>query len=95
MKYYKEKAFLLNMPSVIIEDLLTYDFWNDTEKMIVKNMFGNTNDRKSINYMITNGILNYEITQAHLHYRNALLKLHNFLKKTKNPMYKRLYKVII
>ena len=44
MKYYKEKAFLLNMPSVIIEDLLTYDFWNDTEKMIVKNMFGITND---------------------------------------------------
>lgn len=95
MKYYKEKVFLSNMPSVIIKDLLTYDFWNDTEKIIVKNMFGNTNDRKSINYMNTNGILNYEKTQAHLHYRNALFKLHNFLKNTKNPMYKRLYKVII
>lgn len=95
MIYYKEKLFLEALPDYLIRDLLTYNFWNETEKIIIKNMFENRNNKKTIDYMISNGILNYERAQAFEHYKNGLLKLRNFLENTESPIYKTIYKILI
>lgn len=95
MIHDKEKAFLDSLPDYLIRDLITYNFWNETEKIIIKNLFENRNNKRSIEYMIANGILHYEKTQAYEHYKNALLKLRKFLQTTESPLYKVLKDILI
>ena len=73
-------------------ELLTFNFWNDREKQIIKLVFL---DKKSIDNIIIDGLMKGERTTLFNLKRNALLKLKKWIKITSKTEYKLIYKNLI
>ena len=92
MKYRRERLFLKVLLPAYKKELLTFNFWNDKEKEIIKLVFL---DKKSIDNIITNGLMKGERTTLFNLKRNALLKLKKWIKITSKTEYKLIYKNLI
>ena len=92
MKYRRERLFLKVLLPVYKRELLTFNFWNDKEKEIIKLVFL---DKKSIDNIIINNLMPGERTTLYNLKRSALLKLKNWIKTTSKTEYKLIYKNLI
>lgn len=92
MKYRRERLFLKVLLPAYKKELLTFNFWNDKEKEIIKLVFL---DKKSIDNIIINNLMPGERTTLYNLKRSALLKLKNWIKITSKTEYKLIYKNLI
>ena len=92
MKYRRERLFLKVLLPAYKRELLTFNFWNDKEKEIIKLVFL---DKKSIDNIIMNGLMKGERTTLFNLKRSALLKLKKWIKITSKTEYKLIYKNLI
>ena len=92
MKYRKERLFLKILLPPYKRELLTFNFWDNQEKEIIRLMY--LEDR-SIENIIANGLIHYEKTWLSEKHKNALCKLKKWLKDTSKVEYRLIYKNLI
>ena len=92
MKYRRERLFLRVLLPPYKMELLSFNFWNDKEKEIIRLVFL---EKRSIDNIIMNGLMKGERTTLFNIKKNALLKLKNWIKTTQKTEYKLIYKNLI
>ena len=92
MKYRRERLFLKVLLPAYKRELLTFNLWNEREKEVVRLVFL---EKRSIDNIIMNGLMNGERTTLFNIKKNALLKLKNWIKTTQKTEYKLIYKNLI
>ena len=92
MKYRRERLFLRVLLPPYKRELLSFNFWNDKEKEIIRLVFL---EKRSIDNIIINGLMKGERTTLFNIKKNALLKLKNWIKTTQKTEYKLIYKNLI
>lgn len=92
MKYRKERLFLRVLLPYYKNELLSYTFWNEREKKLVKLVYL---DNKSIDNIVINKIMPYEKRALQYINENALSKLNKWIKDTPKIEFKLIYDNLI
>ena len=92
MKYKKERLFLQVLHPLLLKDLLSFTFWNEHEKQLIKYMYL---ENKSIDNIVVNKLMPYERSWLFEIYKSGLFKLKKWLENTEKIEYKRIFKNLI
>jgi hypothetical protein len=92
MKYRRERLFLKVLLPPYKRELLSFDIWDEREKMLVELVFL---EKRSIDNIVFNKLMPYERTSLFEIKKNVFLKLKKWLKTTSKTEYKLIYKNLI
>lgn len=92
MKYKRERMFLQILDYRLLDELLTFTFWNKQEKQVIRYMY---RENRTIDNIVINKLMPYERSWLFEIYKSGLFKLKKWLEDTERPEYKRLYKILI
>lgn len=92
MKYAKERRLLQVLDYRLLDELLSFTFWNKEEKELIRYMYA---ENRSIDNIVAYDLMPYERSWLFLIYQSGLSKLNKWIENTDKPLYKRLYKNLI
>lgn len=84
--------FLQILDYRLLDELLTFTFWNKQEKQVIRYMY---RENRTIDNIVINKLMPYERSWLFEIYKSGLFKLKKWLEDTERPEYKRLYKILI